>query len=232
MDTTTKDNRRATPYVSFQTFLTMIEDLKVNGLPPQIDRSAFKKFSGGVGTQLISAMKALDLMDNGSRPTERLGRLVEAHGTDEFKDILRQVIRDGYPFLSKIDLTTATPAMFADAFREATGAQEDVLRKCRTFYLHAAKHLGIEIGPRLASGVSMRRGPSGNKRKAKASRQPEVTPDAAATGHRAPPPPSADYQDKLLEKFPGFDPNWPKEAQMAWFAAFDKLLSMKKGEHS
>jgi hypothetical protein len=28
----------------------------------------------------------------------------------------------------------------------------------------------------------------------------------------------------LLDKFPGFDPAWPDEVKIKWFAAFDELL--------
>lgn len=196
MDNHPTPAKRVTPYVSFQTFLTLIEDLKANGLPPELDRSAFRKFSGGVGTQLISALKALDLMDADNRPTEKLARLKDAYGTDDFKGVLREVIEHAFRFLDRIDLKTATPAMFSDAFREATGAQEEVLRKCRTFYLHAAKYLGIEIGPRIASGMHVRKiGPGGARRKSGVAKRVEPT----SGGDDLTPPPPPPISEKALE---------------------------------
>lgn len=198
MDAPVVDTRRATPYVSFQTFLTLVEDLKVNGLPPELDRSAFKKFSGGVGTQLISALKALDLMDTGNRPTEKLARLKDAYGTEEFKPLLRDVVDQTFRFLDRVDLRTATPTMFSDAFRDHTGAQEDVLRKCRTFYLHAAKYLGIELGPRIASGIHQRKiGPNGARRRISSRRLENVAPEVSTTV--PPPPPPIEISEKALE---------------------------------
>jgi hypothetical protein len=36
--------------------------------------------------------------------------------------------------------------------------------------------------------------------------------------------------DKLLiDKFPGFDPSWPDEVKLKWFAAFDELLKRTGG---
>ena len=37
----------------------------------------------------------------------------------------------------------------------------------------------------------------------------------------------ASWYDKVLEKFPTFDPAWPDEVKLKWFDAFDTLL--KKG---
>jgi hypothetical protein len=33
----------------------------------------------------------------------------------------------------------------------------------------------------------------------------------------------------LLDKFPGFDPAWPDEVKLKWFAAFDELLKRTGG---
>ena len=143
---------RTPPYVSFRTLETLIEDLKANGLPPQMDRSVLRRFSGGVGTQLLMGMKSLGLVTDDNKPTDQLDLWVSSHGSEDFKTAVRISLEGAYPFLSKLDLKTATPSMFAQAFKDGTNAKEDVLRKCRTFYLHAAQFAGIEIGPRIANG--------------------------------------------------------------------------------
>lgn len=231
MDETVRDGRRPTPYVSFHTFLTLIEDLKTNGLPPVLDRSAFKRFSGGVATQLISALKALDLIDGSNRPTPKLARLKETFGTDAFGSELRTILDGAFGFLAEMDLRTATPGMFAEAFRDATGAQEEVLRKCRTFFLHAAKHVGIEIGPRLTAGVQVRRAIGGGGKRPPGAKRTER--NEAPTPENDPPAPQqrspiASFDDRLLEKFPEFNPAWPPEQQAAWFSAFRDLLGLRK----
>lgn len=155
---------RTPPYISFRTLLTFIEDLKNVGVPPRIDRSVLTRFSGGVGSQLLMALKSLGLVNEAGVPTQWLAALVTTYGTAAFKSPLQRVLRYGYPYLQELDLKTATPSMFADAFKEAVDAKEDVLRKCRTFYLHAAKEAGVEIGPRLEKGTQTR-APSVNGRK-------------------------------------------------------------------
>ena len=52
------------PYVSFKTFQTFMEFLS-NGMPSRIDRSVWvNKFSGSNGTQIMTAIKFFDLIDN------------------------------------------------------------------------------------------------------------------------------------------------------------------------
>ncbi|TGQ71511.1 hypothetical protein EN829_003815 [Mesorhizobium sp. M00.F.Ca.ET.186.01.1.1] len=158
---------RTPPYVSYRTLTTLLEDLKTVGLPPRIDRSVLTRFSGGVGSQLLMALKSLSLVKESGEPTDWLKELVRTYGTANYGDTLKQILTISYPYLGTIDLATATPSMFADAFRNAVDAKEDVLRKCRTFFLHAAKEAGIEIGQRLDKGVVPRA--SNGKRRGKAA---------------------------------------------------------------
>ena len=83
---------RKPPYVSFKTLLSILQDLKDNGLPPQIDRSILKRFSGTVGAQALAAMKYLGLVDERNQSTDRLREMVTAFGTDKFPPLLKRVI--------------------------------------------------------------------------------------------------------------------------------------------
>lgn len=221
---------RTPPYTSFKSFTTLIEELKTNGLPPQIDRSVLRRFSGGLGSQLLMAMKSLGLVSEDNKPTGRGAKLVAAFGTDDWKETLRGVIAVSYPFLDQLDLTQATPSMFAEAFKRGTGAKEDVLRKCRTFFLHAAQDAGIAIGPRILNG-SVPRSPTGTTTKRKPKAAKAKTPgvgDATGDGdpHHRTPPPSETVAQTLLSKFPAFDPEWPDEIKAKWFDGYERLLKM------
>src|SRR5688572_22472920 len=61
---------RTPPYVAYKTFLTLIEDLKSVGVPPRFDRSVLKRFSGGVGAQLLMALRSLGLMNEQNQRSE------------------------------------------------------------------------------------------------------------------------------------------------------------------
>lgn len=225
----------APPYVSYATFKTLLEDMQTNGVPPQVDRSTLTRFSGGVGAQLLVALKYLGLVDKERHPTPDLKRLVDTLGTEHFAANLRDVLSRAYPFMEALDLTTATPAMFAKAFTDNSSAKEDVLRKSRTFYLNAAREAGIELGPRLQN-VRMPRGSGGSARK-----RPRKT--ASGTSGRVdqkdpqsnPPYATKSVEQQLVDKFPDFDPEWPDEIKASWFAGFKQLMDMtsqtKGGAH-
>lgn len=211
---------RLPPYISYKTFLTLLEELKTS-MPPQIDRSVLRRFSGGMQNQVTHALKALSLIDDARIPRPMLKTLVDTLGTEEFKRHFRDVMQATYPYVFELDLMSATPTMFADKFKEATGAKEDMLRKCRTFFLHAAKEVGIPLGPRIDQGTFPRARSNGPKRTRSAGK--------AKTGEQvADPTPKQNpgtVVDKLLSKFPEFDPAWPDDIKKQWFDGFQRFMS-------
>lgn len=214
---------RTPPYVSFRTFLTLLEELQTNGIPPQVDRSILSRFAGGLQGQLMSALKALDLMTDDNIPKSRLREVVKAFQTDSFKTELDRLLRDNYPYVFALNLMDATPAMFAKAFSDATDAKEDVLRKCRTFFLHAAKEAEVPLGPRIQNAKFPRsRAPSKKKTEAP---KPPASPAGEGASNPNPPPSNENVVNQLLGKFPDFDPSWNDEIKAKWFAGFDKFMS-------
>jgi hypothetical protein len=209
---------RIPPYIPFSTFLTFLDELKTNGIPPQIDNSVLRRFSGSAQAQLKQGMRAINLLD-GAKPTAALERLVNAYKTEEFDGALGELLRANYPYVFALDLMNATPQMFADAF-DVTGAKADVARKCRTFFLYAAKAAGIPLGQRILTGsVSKPANGSARKKKAKA---PEPQFEAPP-----PPKPKADDDDDakgknhplvkgLLMTLPEPGKPWPVEGRASW----------------
>ncbi len=140
------------PYTSYRTFKTFIEDLHEHGVPSRIDRSVLTRFSGVVGTQLMHALRFLGLIEADGRPTERLKGLVKAHGTGSWSEKLLERLRQEYEPLFAIDLETATPSHFNQAFRGAFPAADAVIQKCVTFFLYAANDAGVKISGRVLKG--------------------------------------------------------------------------------
>jgi hypothetical protein len=185
---------RTPPYISFATLLTFLKALKTDGVPPQIDKSVLSKLSGGVQGQMKLALRSLGLME-GDKPTDQMQALVDAYETPGFEAALRERLKATYPYVFALDLMTATPTMLADAFK-VTGAKEDVLRKCRTFFLHAAKAAGVPLGTRIATGSVPRTPNGGARKKPKTAKLKEPGQEQAATArqeHAAP------ISDKALE---------------------------------
>lgn len=228
---------RTPPYVAYATFRTLLEDLKTNGVPPQIDRSVLKRFSGGVGNQLLMAMKSLGLVTDQNTPTANLNPMVKAYGGPDYAKHLALALNHGFPFLGSLDLTTATPSMFADAFKDGTSAKEDVLKKCRRFFLQAASDAGVQIGPRIANGhkgspraSAGSPSPAAPRRRAAPVKRVERQKPLAQPHMNGNNPP-ADIRTQLIGKFPEFDPSWPDQIKTAWFDGFQKLMSTATKEN-
>jgi hypothetical protein len=57
-----------------------------------------------------------------------------------------------YAPMFAIDLETATPSHFNEAFRKAFPAADAVVQKCVTFFLYAANDAGVRISGRVLKG--------------------------------------------------------------------------------
>ena len=226
-----------------------MEDLHSHGvLPQRIDRSVLNRFSGGVGNQLMTALRFLGLVDADDRPTDSLRSLVDAFGSDEqWQAALQAVIREAYVPVVAVGLESATPAQFVEAFRTYPGTEE-VRRKSEVFFLNAAKDAGLPLTKRIADQKrvvvnAMRRrklerpdpersedaadDPPGNGNGGAPRQQPE------RSSKRQPPPPppppnptpaQPDMLGQLVAKFPEFDPTWPEEVKAKWFDGFERLM--------
>jgi hypothetical protein len=144
--------------------------LKEHGLPARIDRSLMSNFSGAVATQLMTALRFLDLIDEGDKPTAMFKKLVEAHGTDEWTSALAAVVRHAYREVFKIDLTTASPSQMNEAFKNAYAGEGDTLRKATTFFLNAVADAQIPISSYITKNTKPRSGPT-KKRTARSDGQ-------------------------------------------------------------
>lgn len=182
-DEAAETRQLAPPYTAFQSLKNLFGTLKENGLPGRVDRSLLNNFSGQVASQILTALRFLTLIDSLGHPTNYLQRLINAHGTDAWPSELEKVIRLAYAPLLELNLATASPAQFNDAFRRAYPVEGDTFRKCVTFFLNAAREAEIPISsyimqnkkPRVASSV----------------RRKIAKPNGSLKGTATPPPPDA-----------------------------------------
>ncbi len=175
---------RTPPYTSYRTFRTFIEDLREHGVPSRVDRSVLARFSGVVGAQLTHALRFLDLIEEGGRPTERLRELVKAQDAGRWPEALGERLRATYAPIFAIDLESATPSHFNEAFRKAFPAADAVVQKCVTFFLYAAIDAGVTISGRVMKGRKPRSLTPRRKRPPAPSsllRDPEGAPPLAET---------------------------------------------------
>ncbi len=197
-------------------------------MPDRIDRSVLdSKFSGSAISQIMSALRALKLIDTDGSPSEALVQLVNSEGEQHHRT-LESILKSYYTPVFNLDLERATKAQFREAMREF-GCTESMLIKCETFFIHAATHAQIQLSPYLKSN---RKGASRSRtgsRPARGLGRPaageESNDVASAVG--------ADIDSaglsvrelafKVLDKYPDFDPTWPKETQVSWLDGMNKL---------
>jgi hypothetical protein len=219
-----KGRKRLPPYISYRTFQNFIERLQ-QGIPARIDRSYWSdRLSGSTGTQLMSALRYLGLIDADAVPTDQLRQLVSAKG-EARPETLRQITYETFSFLlrSPFDSRTATYAQLEEAFRSTFELTDSVSRKCVKFFVALASDAGMPLSPFITRRLRSVRGSIGTrlaakKRGSKTSRNLIIPQAFEETSN------GTSWEKMLLTKFPAFDPTWPDEVKLKWFEAFYKLL--------
>ena len=138
----------APPYVSFKTFLGFLEWLEGIVIPNRLDRSFWgERLSGASGTQLMSALRFLDLIDINNRPRSRLEDL--ANNPGKRKAILREHLPKCYASaLRDLNLDRASLGELEERFRTYS-IDGDTLRKALAFFINAYDYSNIPLSPHL-----------------------------------------------------------------------------------
>ncbi len=215
--------KRLPPYISYRTFLNFLERLQ-QGIPSRIDRSYWsEKLSGSTGTQLISALRHMGLIDNSSVPTSRLRQLVSSKGAQR-TEVLRQITLDVFGFLlqGQFALETATYAQLEEVFHNQFQITDSVKRKCVKFFIALSNDAGIPLSPFILKKVrSLRTGTNTKpnvKRIFSKGKRNSIVPQPTEEIYK-----EISWDKMLLAKFPAFDPSWPDNVKLGWLEAFDSL---------
>tara|TARA_A100001037_G_C15067693_1_gene597873 strand:+ start:373 stop:1134 length:762 start_codon:yes stop_codon:yes gene_type:complete len=217
------------PYVPYRTFQTFLEFLLEEGIPGRIDKTVWgPRFSGSSGTQLMTALKVLKLVDSEAHPDDKLDRLVHAEGEDR-RTLLRNILEGFYTPVFELDLSRASKGQFRDAFRRF-GTKEGVLTKCEAFFIRAAQAAGIKLSQRILAG----RHGSGRLRNSGTFARPRALisqPVSSAKNERVVDAEPASQElstqlelaDRILAKYPDFDPTWDPSVQARWLEGMTRL---------
>lgn len=162
------------PYTAFASVKTALSQFKEHGAPSRVDRTVLPTFSGAVGGQVVTALRFLKLIDTANNSRPELDRLVVAVGTDEWPKVLRDVLGGAYASLLQMNLETASPSQFTEAFRREYPGTEEVSRKQMTFFLNAAREAEIKISPYILRNKKPRS--NGGKKRSRASDAPSAAP--------------------------------------------------------
>ena len=227
------------PYVSFKTFETFLMDMKAS-VPVRIDRNFLDNSSksGSTGTQLIAALRFLNLVNGDGTPTVLLNQLAKAEGHAQ-AEMLRQLGVQSYDFVfNAMDVTSAAYAQVADAFQRKFGLAPDVTRKCVKFFVSFATAAGISLSSRITKKKSRGTVSSKNSKMPKNAKTivPEIKQnlEIPIAVPEMPPPSSSWCQLCLETTFPRFDLNWTAEQRSKWYIAFRELVAVNPdlGQHN
>ena len=212
------------PYVSYRTFRNFVDGLQL-GIPARVDRSYWgDRYSGSTGTQLMTALRFLGLIDGNGMPTTRLRQLVSAKGAQR-SEILKQIAYTSFDFLSErsLDPQVATYAQLEEAFYNTYQVTGDVARKCIKFFVSLESDAGVPLSTFIMKRSKTIRTDTVRKRTTKkpgaGTDRNSTTP--LVTGSLSP---QIAWYEMVLAKFPTFDPTWSDDVKLKWFEAFDALL--------
>ncbi len=204
-------------YVAYSTFKNTIRRLARDGqLPGQIDHSILGTMSGAARSQFFNALRFFGLVDESGVPSKELKQLAVA-GEPEWKVAFKPVVLARYDSNIIESLKSGTPNSLREAFGDIGPS---LVKPAIRFLVKAACDVEIPVGSHIAKAKTNGNGapPRRSLRKpgSRPRRDPQPSPEPIAT----------DFKSALLAKFPAFDPNWGEDQQKAWFAAYEKLLSI------
>ena len=220
-----KGRRSLPPYVSYRTFRNFADGLQL-GIPSRIDRSYWgDRYSGSTGTQLMTALRFLGLIDSDGIPQTRLRQLVSAKGAQR-SEVLKQIAYSAFDFLSdrSLDPEVATYAQLEKAFYNSYQVTGDVTRKCIKFLISLESDAGVPLSAFIMKKSRNIRTTGGSKKHTKkmddrTNRNSTISPASGLI------PSENTWYEMVLVKFPTFDPVWPDDVKLKWFEAFATLLN-------
>jgi hypothetical protein len=234
---TERGRKRLPPYISYRLFRNFLERLQ-QGIPARIDRSYWEReglLSGSSGTQLMAALRYLNLIDENGRPADRLKPLVLARG-EQRAALLREITRECFSFALQgaLDPHSATYSQLEEIFNEKFQLNGQLSRKCLKFFCEISSDSGVPLSPfitkRFHSGHVTDKADVITKKTITRTRSvtkrvaPKANQNSKVQFAQDDPPPMESMDKLLLSKFPTFDPSWGDEMKLKWFSAFDELM--------
>jgi hypothetical protein len=225
MDNTNPLKKSTPVYVSYVTLLSALDNLKNHGIPSTgiIDKSLWDTQSGAIQGQILLALRFLGLTDEQNRVQPDLVTLAKA-SPEQRKTLLRPIIEQKYRSVIAVGLPTISQAQLEDALRKFEISGSTLDRAVR-FFVKACQECGIPLSARVAERVRASSSTPARRRKSANSHKRDADTSGASEENATP----ARIEDKLLDKFPPFDPAWPDAIKTKWFEGFDRLMKSSLG---
>jgi len=159
----TPETRRDTapqsaPYIAFASVLRVLEALSRSRPHDKDVRRFIEDLDKTRCTHRIAALRFLGLLDDDGMPTPALNNARGAIGTTAWPDTLALIVRNSFRPVLAQNLANMTLTEFTGAFARHYSGSEAVLRKSRTFFVHAAIQAKIPLSPGLVGAAKPRAG--------------------------------------------------------------------------
>ncbi len=234
-----ENGNKRPPYPPYSQWLRLLETLKDDfqrrQLPSRIDNSYLKKLkvNPSAESNLLSALAYLGLVDGEKQPTPALKGLLPLDGED-LKSALRDIVQESYgPMLRGLILHTVTPDHLAEKFRRG-GSQDEVGRKGMTFFVRIAKDAGIRLSDQLKTRERQPSTRTPRRRAQQVSLAPVPAPQPSADPPDLPPADPSDNDDltnRVLAKFPDYNPDWDETQVVLWRDSLALLLAEARNHY-
>jgi hypothetical protein len=215
-------------YVPYATLISSLENLRTHGIPGtgKIDKSLWDTQSGAIQGQLLIAYRFLGFINDQNQVLPALPPVVKASEAER-KVLLKAIIEDKYRNVISQDLNTISSGQLDDAFKAFNVSGSTLVRAIR-FFVKACEECGIPISKRISAKTRATGTTPRKRRSQNGAKRDDLPPTDPLSGKENPPVKA--IEDKLLDKFPAFDPSWPDDLKAKWFAGFERLMKSSLGE--
>lgn len=209
------------PTAVYRNFITAIRIFKRHGAPTTIDTSALRRrFPTETAQDLLVCFRFLGLIDAEGVASTRLAELSAGADGPNWRPVLAQTLTDSYEPGMVESLARATPAQLNQRIKDMYDLEGAAARRAATFLLAAALDAKLPMSPYLIV-------PAGSKGRLRSTQDSDFQDAGAVTNeHEA----LNELTARLIEKLPHFDQQWPDSIKEQWFAQFQELITLVKGE--
>jgi hypothetical protein len=149
-----KADQTPPPYMAASLFRSTIEAFVDTTTPTKLDRHVLSNLSGGDYSALMSGLRFLRLVEEGTgKVTDAYRALINARkeGEQAYKDALGEVISTAYlGIVDGVDLDAGTLGELEKAFRDNAGVPPgQMLTKTVRFYIKSAQDAGWIVSPHI-----------------------------------------------------------------------------------
>jgi hypothetical protein len=197
----TANGKTQLPAAPFKTFLRLVAYLNDQGLPSHLGVANLTSFPARTASQLIAGLKWLGLVSPRNESTVALQEMVEAFGTAAFHEKIKLLLKDRYG-IEQTHITLPLSKV-ADILRlRVPDASDEVISRAALFYAHAHRYALLTPPTQQLPTMDIL---SQLERATDQGRERAVL-------------------FLVMTKYPAFDPHWPNDIKLKWFAGFDRLM--------